>query len=407
MIRCRGCGLDLNLSFIDLGKSPVANNLVSIEDRHGPEVFLPLHVRVCESCALVQLPELSSRESLFAPDYVYYSSFSTSWLRHSETFAQRMYSELKLEPSDFVVEIASNDGYLLQYFMQLGVKTLGVEPAAGVAEVANQKGIPTIVDFFGIKVAQQLAAIEKPRLMIANNVLAHVPDLNDFIGGFATLMSDEGLATFEFPHLLNLIKRSQFDTIYHEHFSYLSITALEPLFETHGLRIVNVEELSTHGGSLRLFVARSDSNWSVSSKIQEIRDEELKFDPRSNFVREELHQRVLKIKWDLMSELIRLKSSGCKIAAYGAAAKGNTLLNYIGVDSDLIEYVVDLNPQKQNKFLPGSGIPIVGVEYLNNRPPDVLLVLPWNLSQEIKSQVAKMDIPDLRFLRVASKVEYF
>jgi hypothetical protein len=355
----------------------------------------------------VQLPEIASREELFRSDYLYYSSYSTSWLKHSEEYAKKMISSLHLVESDLVMEIASNDGYLLQYFLQENVKVIGVEPAADVAKIAEKKGIPTVVDFFGKELANKLVQEFQPKLMVANNVLAHVPDIHDFIAGFSTLISPDGLITFEFPHLLNLIEGNLFDTIYHEHYSYLSITALLPIFSHHDLKIIDVEKIKTHGGSLRIFVARKSSKWVVSEVVEGIVKQESEFDPRSEFIQEKLRLDTVNVKIDLLEELIKLKKEGKVVAAYGAAAKGNTLLNYAGIDSDLIEYVVDLNPHKQNKFLPGSRIPVVGLDYLIESKPDVLLVLPWNIAMEVKSQLSDMVDKGLRLVRALPKLEYF
>jgi SAM-dependent methyltransferase len=353
------------------------------------------------------LPEIASREELFREDYVYYSSYSSSWLKHSEEYVKKMVSKLDLGPSDLVLEVASNDGYLLQYFQNENVKVLGVEPAAGVASVAIQKGIPTIVDFFGKDLALRLGFDYQPRLIVANNVLAHVPDIHDFVAGFSSIIAQDGLITFEFPHLLNLIKSNLFDTIYHEHYSYLSLTALEPIFSSHDLKIVDVEKIATHGGSLRVFVARKKSNWETTDSVNRTIQLESEFDPRTKLVYETLHQNSLNVKIDLLEELVRLKKEGKVVAAYGAAAKGNTLLNYAGIDSDLIQYVVDLNPNKQGMYLPGSRIPVVGVDHLYQTNPDVLLVLPWNISTEIKTQLSDMVEAGMKLLRALPKLEYF
>ena len=406
MVTCRGCGELLSLTFLDLGSSPIANDLITLENLNSPEIQYPLHTMTCTSCAFVQLPEVALRESLFRSDYVYFSSYSTSWLAHAKEYVSLLTSRLNLGIEDLVVEVASNDGYLLQYFSEAGIQVLGVEPASGVAEVAIAKGIPTIIDFFGEEIARQLAKKTKPRLMLGNNVLAHVPNIHDFIEGFSLLIDDEGLITFEFPHLLNLIRNNQFDTIYHEHYSYLSITALKPIFESHGLKIVDIEKLSTHGGSIRIFVAKAESIWETQDVVNMTLNEELVFDPRDRTVWTSLQERTLKTKLDLVAELVRCKKEGIRVAAYGAAAKGNTLLNYSGIDSDFIEYVVDLNPQKQGNFLPGSRIPIVGDLVLNENPPDVLLVLPWNIIDEVKVQLNHLSSTGMKFLRAIPHLEY-
>jgi len=405
-VKCRGCGELLSLTFLDLGSSPIANDLITPENLNSPEIHYPLHAMTCTACALVQLPEVALRESLFRSDYVYFSSYSTSWLAHAKDYVSLMTSRLNLGNEDLVVEVASNDGYLLQYFAEAGIQVLGVEPASGVAEVAIAKGIPTIIDFFGEAIARQLAEKTKPRLMLGNNVLAHVPNIHDFIKAFSLLIDDDGLVTFEFPHLLNLLRNNQFDTIYHEHYSYLSVTALKPIFESHGLKIVDVEKLSTHGGSIRIFVAKSESIWETQDVVKATMNEESVFDPRDRAVLTSLHERTLRTKIDLVAELVKCRKEGIRVAAYGAAAKGNTLLNYSGIDSDLIEYVVDLNPHKQGSFLPGSRIPIVSDQVLNENPPDVLLVLPWNIIDEVKLQLNQLSGEGMKFLRAIPRLEY-
>lgn len=407
MVNCRGCHEHLSLVFLDLGTSPIANDLISKENSQKPEVFYPLRVMTCGECALVQLPEIASREDLFRSDYVYFSSYSTTWLEHSRMYAEKMSRLLNLSSHDLVVEVASNDGYLLQYFAETGVQVLGIEPSAGVADVAIQKGIPTIVEFFGSDLANNLATEKKPKLLLGNNVLAHVPDLHDFIRGFSILMADEALITFEFPHLINLIRNNQFDTVYHEHFSYLSVMSLSPIFETYGLRVVDIEKLETHGGSLRIFVAKENSSWRVEDSVQEVLNEELDWDPRKQAIWQSLQERTLRLKLELLSELIHCRQKGLRVAAYGAAAKGNTLLNYCGIDSDLIEYVVDLNPHKQGNLLPGSRIPVVNIEHLENNIPDVLLLLPWNLADEVKAQLVAFTDRGMKLLRAVPNLEYF
>lgn len=396
-------------TFIDLGESPIANNLLTLEQLGKKEAFFLLHVRTCDSCAFVQLPEISNRETLFPENYTYYSSYSESWLAHSQKYATKMIEKLSLTADDLVVEVASNDGYLLQYFRAEGILVLGIEPAAEVAMVAEQKrNIPTQVDFFGTDIAQRLVKQNvRPRLMVANNVLAHVPDIHDFVAGFALILADDGIVTFEFPHLLNLIKLNQFDTIYHEHYSYLSITSLIPIFTKHELRIFDVEELDTHGGSLRIFVCKTNSQWREVPSVNICVYEEGIHDPRSDKVAYQLQSRSQQVKSDLVEELERIKKSGKTVAAYGAAAKGNTLLNFVGVKSNNIDYVVDRNPHKQGKYLPGSHIPIVSEDYLQNNPPDVLLILPWNLAVELSQQLEYLKRQGVKFLRAIPSLEYF
>lgn len=408
MVNCRGCDANLSLTFLDLGASPIANDIISIENLDSPEVYYPLHVMTCVQCAFVQISEVKSRESLFRSDYVYFSSYSSSWLEHSQKYASKMVEMLDLSEEDLVIEVASNDGYLLQYFKQDRVQVLGVEPSLGVANVAINKGIPTLVDFFGGHFAKGLVATKKPKLMVANNVLAHVPDIHDFIEGFSRLIAEDGMITFEFPHLVSLIKNNQFDTIYHEHYSYLSVMALMPIFESHGLKIIDVEKLSTHGGSIRIYVVPKISSRVTKDSVSNILIEEAAFDPRLESIWKSLQERTLQIKVDLLNVLLECKKNSLVVAAYGAAAKGNTLLNYSGVDSDLVAYVVDLSPHKQGKYLPGSRIPIVGIEHLNANAPDVLLVLPWNLADEVRTQLNYLaDENGVTFLRAIPKLEYF
>jgi len=407
VVSCRGCSAQLLLTFLDLGASPIANDLISGETLVSPEVFYPLHVMICTNCSLVQIPEVAKREALFRSDYVYFSSYSTSWLEHSQAYASKMIELLDLSEQDLVIEVASNDGYLLQYFRENGVQVLGIEPSSGVAEVAIEKGISTVIDFFGMEVAKKLAFEKKPKLMVGNNVLAHVPDLHDFIEGFSILIAPEGLVTFEFPHIVSLIRNNQFDTIYHEHYSYLSVTSLSPIFESHGLRITDVEKLNTHGGSIRIYVVPTDSSWETSDSVSKILQEENENDPRNKVIWRSLQEKTLRVKIDLLEELVKCKREGIKVAAYGAAAKGNTLLNYCGIDSDLIDYVVDLNPHKQGNYLPGSRIPIVGIHHLTENTPDVLLVLPWNLADEIKSQLSNFTNAGLKLLRAVPNLGYF
>ena len=408
-MRCRGCGSTLSKTFLDLGFSPIANNLLSLDQLDKPDAYFPLHVRTCDVCGLVQLPDISSRETLFPENYTYYSSYSESWLTHSQKYATKIIEKLGLTEDDFVVEIASNDGYLLQYFLSAGIPVLGIEPAAEVAKVAEQeRDIPTIIEFFGEETAKRvLEQNAKPRLMIANNVLAHVPDIHDFVAGFAALLADDGIITFEFPHLLNLILLNQFDTIYHEHYSYLNVTSLIPIFAKHGLRIFDVEELDSHGGSLRIFVCKTNFQLKEEPSVKNCVDAEAVHDPRSASVASKIQSGSQQVKSDLTDELARIIKSGRTVAAYGAAAKGNTLLNFVGVKSDSIDYVVDRNPYKQGNYLPGSHIPIVSEDYLQKNPPDVLLVLPWNLAAELSQQLEYLRMQGVKFLRAIPSLEYF
>ena len=405
-MKCRICkGFNLE-TFLDLGLSPIANDL--LDELDSPDPKYPLETKVCLDCSLVQLPEVISREHIFSENYVYFSSYSKSWLAHAQNYAEKMINELTLSAKSLVVEVASNDGYLLQYFSERGVPVLGVEPAEGVAAVARtQRKIPTVTAFFGELTAEAiLQEYGKAQLIAANNVLAHVPDIHDFVAGFKLLLSDSGVITFEFPHVLNLIRNSQFDTIYHEHFSYLSVQALNYLFIEHKLKIFKVEELKTHGGSLRVYVGHDDDGRVVDESVQKTIRAELDFDPRSKEVQENIRVQVGDIKLVLNKVLTEAKQQGLRVAGYGAAAKGNTLLNFAGISNTHLDYVVDLNPSKQNRVLPGSHIRVVDEKYLIEYPPDVLLILPWNLSDEIIPQVKKYGLTELRFLRAIPKVEF-
>ena len=406
-MNCRGCGSLLELTFLDLGHTPIANNLLELNQIKKVHKKYPLHAMTCNKCGFVQLSEVIPKEKIFSAEYVYFSSYSSTWLEHSKLYAQKMISFLQLKPDDLVVEVASNDGYLLQFFSFANIQTLGIEPASSVASVAITKGIPTTIDYFCESLAIKLAETIKPRLIIGNNVLAHVPDLHDFIKGFSILIEDNNVITFEFPHLLNLIKNNQFDTIYHEHYSYLNVFSLVPIFTEYKLKIFKIEKLSTHGGSLRIYVAKYNSDWVIDNSVQSTIDEELEYDQRNEMVYRSLQNNVEKIKKDLLALLRFCKRSNKTIAAYGAAAKGITLLNYFGINSNLIDYVIDISPIKQGLYVPGVNVPIVSEEVLNTSPPDILLVLPWNLSEEIKLQLSKYIENGLKIVRAIPKVEYF
>ena len=386
--RCRFCGAGLKRTFADLGRSPLANSFLSGDDIKRREAFYPLHVYVCEQCLLVQLEEFESAENIFK-EYLYFSSYSELWLRHCSHYANDMIERLRLDSASLVVEIASNDGYLLQYFHQREIRVLGVEPAANVAAVAQGKGIETDVAFFGVATARRLADAGKcADLMAANNVLAHVPDINDFVAGFKVLLKPAGTVTFEFPHLLRLINERQFDTIYHEHFSYLSMLVLDKVFAAHGLRIYDVAQLPTHGGSLRIFVCHQEAHHPRAARCEEI----LAAERANGLDRIETYERfanvVIDVKCDLLEFLIKARRENKVVVGYGAPAKGNTLLNYCGVGPDLVRYTVDRSPHKQGRFLPGVQIPILAPEHIAETKPDYVLILPWNLKEEITAQMA-------------------
>lgn len=385
---CRLCGEHLHRTFVDLGLSPLSNSYVEPKDLSCPETFFPLHAYVCESCLLVQLQEVESAERIF-DDYAYFSSYSDSWLRHSESYVDAITSRLGLGREHFVLELASNDGYLLQYFVEREIPVLGVEPAANVAKAALERGIPTVSRFFGEAMASDLVAEgRRADLVVANNVLAHVPSLNDFVRGIKTVLGPQGVATLEFPHLLRLMEGNQFDTIYHEHFSYFSFYSVERLFRQHGLSLFDVEQLPTHGGSLRIYAHHADDDSrSVTDRVDDLRREEADRGMDRITAYLDFDERVCEVKRRLLSFLIEARDAGKAVVGYGAPAKGNTLLNYCGVRTDLLDYTVDRSPHKQGRFLPGTRIPIHAPERIRETRPDYLLILPWNLKNEIMEQV--------------------
>lgn len=387
--QCRSCGTTLAHTFVDLGMSPLANSYIKPEQRSRMEPFYPLHVYVCSACLLVQLEQFSSPHDIFS-DYAYFSSFSDSWLAHAKRYVDMIADRFQLGRDSKVVEIASNDGYLLQNFVARGVPVLGVEPAANVAEVAKQKGVNTTVAFFGEKTARDLVADGwGADLIIGNNVLAHVPDLNDFVKGLKVLLKPTGLITMEFPHLVQLMEQNQFDTIYHEHFSYFSFLAVEKVFARHGMTLFDVEELPTHGGSLRIYARHAqDLSKPIGARAQDLkaREEKAGFGRLDHYL--SFGPLVEATKRKLLSFLIAAKQEGKRVVGYGAPAKGNTLLNYCGVRTDLIDYTVDRSPHKQGHFLPGVHIPIHSPEKVRETRPDYLLILPWNLREEVMEQMA-------------------
>ena len=385
---CRSCNAILTRTFVDLGRSPLANSLLSVEDVDRSEAFYPLHVYVCDNCLLVQLQEFARAENIFT-DYLYFSSYSGLWLQHCLEYTEQMTKRYTLNDQSLVVEIASNDGYLLQYFKERGIGVLGVEPAANVAKVAQDKGITTDVAFFGVETARRLLASGKSAdLMVANNVLAHVPNLHDFVAGFKFLLKPTGTATFEFPHLLNLIEEKQFDTIYHEHFSYFSLFVVDKIFSQHRLRIYDVEMLTTHGGSLRIYVCHADAPFPRNRAVDDLISKEKtagldRIDTYDSFANS-----VIDIKCGLNSFLIEARRTGKSVVGYGAPAKGNTLLNYCGVGPELLTYTVDASPHKQGRFLPGVQISIYAPDHIFETKPDYVLILPWNIKEEITDQMA-------------------
>jgi SAM-dependent methyltransferase len=386
--RCRFCGSGLEVSFADLGVTPPSNAYLRAADLGRMESFFPLHAYVCSHCYLVQLEQFQTPGEIFG-DYAYFSSYSASWLAHARRYAEMAVSRFDLGGDSQVIEIASNDGYLLQYFLQAGVPVLGIEPAANVAAVASGRGVPSLVRFFGVETARELAAQGRQAdLLIGNNVLAHVPDINDFVAGLAIALKPGGTVTMEFPHLLQLIRNSQFDTIYHEHFSYLSFLAVERIFAAHGMELYDVEDLPTHGGSLRIYARHNTVDGELSPAVGEMRIRERGAGVEDIVIYRGFAERVKAVKRGLLSFLIEAKFAGKRVVAYGAAAKGNTLLNYCGIRTDFIDYVVDLSPHKQGLYLPGTHIPIHHPARVAATRPDYLLILPWNLKDEIMEQMA-------------------
>ncbi|MBT9099535.1 class I SAM-dependent methyltransferase [Methylovulum psychrotolerans] len=388
-MKCRHCQAELTLPLVDLGSAPPSNAYLTTQTLRTPEKFFPLRVLVCTQCWLVQTEDYAGADELFSADYAYFSSFSTTWLKHAEYYITDMVQRFRLGSNSHIVEVAANDGYLLQYAKACGIPCLGIEPTTSTANAARAKGIEIIEAFFGVNLAKQLASQgQQADLTAANNVLAHVPDINDFVAGFALLLKPAGVATFEFPHLLNLIGQNQFDTIYHEHYSYLSLSVVKTIFKANGLAVFDVEELPTHGGSLRVYAQRSDTGQrDTSAKVAELLARENAVGMAAQAFYTHFQTQSDKVKNDLLNFLLEAKRTGKHVAGYGAAAKGNTLLNYAGVRPDLLPYVADRNPAKQGKFLPGCRIPIVTEAQIKQTKPDFVLILPWNLRTEVTCQL--------------------
>lgn len=388
-MHCRHCAKPLEHVFVDLGTSPPSNSYLSKESLDRPELYYPLKIYVCDKCWLVQTIDYAERGEFFSEDYAYFSSFSKSWLAHAERYVGDMGDRLHLDSASFVVEVACNDGYLLRFVRERGIPCLGIEPTKSTAAAARALGLEVVEEFFGENLARRLAQEgRRADLMAANNVLAHVPDVNDFVRGFAAMLKPEGIATFEFPHLYNLIRQLQFDTIYHEHYSYLSLTAVERIFRANGLDVFDVEELETHGGSLRVFAQRRDAGTREKMPaVARILAAEAAAGMLDLAHYSGFQTRVERLKDEFLSYLIAAKGRGLHVAGYGAAAKGNTLLNFAGVRGDLVRYVVDRNPAKQGRFLPGSRIPIVAEDHLERDRPDRIIIFPWNLKKEIARQL--------------------
>ena len=403
--RCRHCGAEMPLTLVDLGLSAVANSYVPMARAAEPEPKYPLHVRVCESCWLVQVDEDVPPAKIFNETYAYFSSFSDSWLAHARAYADTMAERLALGPSSLVIEIASNDGYLLRNFVERGIPVLGIEPSGSVAAAAETVGVPTLVEFFGEALARRLHDEgRRPDLICSANVLAHVPDINDFVAGVARLLTGEAVYTVEFPHLLRLIEEVQFDTIYHEHYSYLSLLAVETVFARHGLRVFDVEELPTHGGSLRVFACLKGASHREGPGLARVRADEKAARLGSAEGYAGFAEKVEAVRDGLLDFLRNAKAQGKRVAGYGAAAKGNTLLNYCRIGPDLVEYCVDRNPAKQNTLLPGSRIPVFDVEELRRRRPDFVLILPWNLKAEVIRQLSDLRAGGTRFVTAVPSI---
>jgi SAM-dependent methyltransferase len=403
--QCRLCNTPLTTTFVNLGMSPLCESVLAADQIDQMEPFFPLHVLVCGNCFLVQLREYVKPESIFT-EYCYFSSYSTSWVEHSRRYSEMITARLNLDQNSQVYEIASNDGYLLQHFVRLGIPVTGVEPAANVAAVAREKNIPTIVEFFGMDLARRLISDGKRAdLIIGNNVLAQVPDLNDFVGGMAAFLSPRGVITLEFPHLERLIAQNQFDTIYHEHFSYFSFVTINRLATHHGLKVFDVERLTTHGGSLRVYLSRAEALYAPSPAVGALlaHERESGFEDIRTYAR--FSAKVHHTKRQLLSFLIELKEKGAKVCGYGAPGKGNTLLNYCAIGTDFLDFTVDRNPYKHGLYTPGMHIPIYPVSAIDEARPDYLLVLPWNLKQEIIEQLRRVGNWGCRFIVAIPRVE--
>lgn len=387
---CRHCNTPLEHVFIDLVSQPPSNSFLTATELNEPEVYFPLKIYVCPDCFLVQVEEYKKSQDIFSDGYVYFSSFSSSWVAHARAYVEMAIDRFALGTESLVVEIASNDGYLLQHCVEKGIPCLGIEPTGGTADAAEEKGVPTLRSFFGTSLARQMVEEGKrPDLLLGNNVLAHVPDINDFVQGMKIVLKEKGTITMEFPHLVNLVELGQFDTIYHEHFSYLSLTSVKRIFAEQGLTLFDVEQLPTHGGSLRILARHEeDLDRPVSQAVSDLLAQEAEKGLKTLKYYEGFQGKADRIKSDLLSFLIEQKRAGKTVAAYGAAAKGNTLLNYCGVKKDLISFCVDASPHKQNLFMPGSHIPVCAPEALREQKPDFIVILPWNIKAEVMEQHA-------------------
>jgi C-methyltransferase-like protein/putative zinc binding protein/methyltransferase family protein len=405
---CRFCSAKLEHTVVDLGMSPLCESFIAADQLNHMEAFYPLRVYVCSDCFLVQLEEYVSPSAIFG-DYAYFSSYSDTWLEHARRYTSTMVEQFGLTKDSQVIEIASNDGYLLQYFVERGIPALGIEPAANVAEVALNKGIPTLVQFFGRQVAEQLSGQgTRADLLIGNNVLAQVPDLDDFVGGMKILLAPDGIVTMEFPHLLRLIEGNQFDTIYHEHFSYFSFTTVERIFAAHGLALFDVEELPTHGGSLRIYGCHTGNRARTAGQgVRQLLDMERDAGLTRIDYYQAFTERVQETKRGLLEFLIQARREGKRVAGYGAPGKGNTLLNYCGIRTDFLDFTVDRSPHKQGKYLPGTHIPIFSPDMIRQTRPDYVLILPWNVKDEIMEQMSYIRAWGGRFVAAIPRLQVF
>ena len=388
-MKCRHCASDLQITFVDLGSSPPSNSYLTKKTINKPEKWYPLKVMVCDNCWLVQTEDFVGVGEMFSKDYAYFSSFSSTWLEHAKHFVEKVTSRFKLTSGSIVAEIAANDGYLLQYVQDKNIPCYGIEPTHSTAQAARDKGIEIIEEFFSVVKANELFSQGRQAdLIVSNNVLAHVPDINDFVKGVSILLKPNGVATFEFPHLLNLVQLSQFDTIYHEHYSYLSLTAVQTIFDANGLSVFDVEELSTHGGSLRVYAQRSElGKHKTSAAVISLQEKENKLGMDDINFYHGFQNKIEQVKIDFLSFLLEAKRYGKQVVGYGAAAKGNTIMNFGGIRQDLISYVVDKNPAKKGKYMPGSRVPIVDIDHLLLTKPDYVVIFPWNLKNEVIQQL--------------------
>ena len=407
-MKCRFCKTELKDLFIDLVNSPASNSFLTFENLQEPETFYPLKVFTCHKCFLVQIEEYKKSGDIFNNEYLYFSSFSKSWLDHAKKYTDLMVNRFGLNENSSVIEIASNDGYLLQYFKEKNIPVLGVEPTKNTADVAREKGIESINEFFGTRLAKEMLAKNlQADLLLGNNVLAHVPDIVDFVAGMKMILKENGVITMEFPHLMQLVDNNQFDTIYHEHFSYLSLFTVKQIFESQGLELFDIDEIPTHGGSIRIYAKHKNDPMEISPNVNLLLVKENQKGMTGSAYYSNFNEKALKVKLHLLNFLIKQKELNKTVAAYGAAAKGNTMLNYCGVKNDLIKYVVDANPHKQNKFLPASHIPVVNEDFLKNDKPDYVIILPWNLKEEISEQLNYIKNWDAKFVTAIPGLEIF